>query len=831
MLAKIESFLRQARFTISSNQWLVRVLGLSSQATEQRADGDRKGLLLIQIDGLSRRQLERAMANNYMPFLSSLLAKDGYHLESLYSGLPSSTPAVQGELFYGVKGCVPAFSFKRHRDRKVVMMVEPEAAGEIEESLVEQGGQPLLEGGSCYSDIFSGGAAETSFCAASVGWSNMMPTNHFGKMLFFAFIKIPNIVRAAALAVIEVGVAVVDLVLGVVAGKDFVQELKFVPMRVAASVILREMVETGVSLDVTRGLPVVHANFIGFDEQSHRRGPESKFAHWSLRGIDRALHRIWNTAKRCPYRDYDVWFYSDHGQENVVPFSKISGASIQQRVNEYFGVLLGSSEYKQNQAIESSSADWKTSLRGRWLGWPPPTSQNNTVNADTPRVEVIAMGPVGFVYLPQDPPLYRSEARLAAFAQLISEREPTLMVAVPNRRSNSKMVSVFSEGNEYMLPADSEAVFGANHPFFTEICDDFMSLVNHADSGDLVITGWSGIGKASMSLRVENGSHAGPGEQETHAFALLPGDIPIGSQSTSFIRPMNLRQTALEFLGYSQDRPQSKQVSVGGVFPHRALKPLPLSKNADHKHCLRVLTYNIHSCIGTDGQLSTARIARVIANYQPDVVCLQEVDVDFNKTNQIDQAKLIAVELSMDISFHPVRFLEKGRFGNAILSDFPMRRVNSELLFSPQKSKLMRKPFNEARGGLWVELNFNGQKVNIITTHLGLTPNERKLHVDKLLGEQWLASPECAGPVVLCGDFNASRKSTTIRRLETHLKNVHDELPVPLKTFPSAAPTTHIDHIFVCGECRVKNVQVGSYHLAKIASDHLPLIADIELPV
>ena len=62
-------------------------------------------------DGLSRAQFERALGNRRMPFLRRLMAREGYQVETLYSGLPSSTPGVQGELFYGVKTAVPAFAF------------------------------------------------------------------------------------------------------------------------------------------------------------------------------------------------------------------------------------------------------------------------------------------------------------------------------------------------------------------------------------------------------------------------------------------------------------------------------------------------------------------------------------------------------------------------------------------------------------------------------------------------------------------------------------------------------------------------------------------------
>ena len=65
----------------------------------------------VQIDGLSREQFERAVAGGRLPFLRRLLRGQGHRLHTFYSGLPSTTPAVQAELYYGERAAVPAFSF------------------------------------------------------------------------------------------------------------------------------------------------------------------------------------------------------------------------------------------------------------------------------------------------------------------------------------------------------------------------------------------------------------------------------------------------------------------------------------------------------------------------------------------------------------------------------------------------------------------------------------------------------------------------------------------------------------------------------------------------
>ncbi len=88
---------------------------------------------------------------------------------------------------------------------------------------------------------------------------------------------------------------------------------------------------------------------------------------------------------------------------------------------------------------------------------------------------------------------------------------------------------------------------------------------------------------------------------------------------------------------------------VAAPWPKRLRPARPLKR----RNTLRVMTYNVHSCVGMDGRLSTSRIARIIAQCRPDIVALQELDVGRGRTGGIDQAHAIAQELEMEFHFHP----------------------------------------------------------------------------------------------------------------------------------------------------------------------------------
>ncbi len=133
--------------------------------------GEKPGLLLIQIDGLSRRQMEVAMEAGRMPFLAK--AKGTRALPSshtFYSGAPSTTPAVQAELYYGVRAGVPAFVSLIASAGRSGTLFNSDWARRLEEKFAAES-EGLLAGGSSWSNIYQGGAEESRFCIASLSLS------------------------------------------------------------------------------------------------------------------------------------------------------------------------------------------------------------------------------------------------------------------------------------------------------------------------------------------------------------------------------------------------------------------------------------------------------------------------------------------------------------------------------------------------------------------------------------------------------------------------------------------------------------------------------------
>lgn len=241
---------------------------------------------------------------------------------------------------------------------------------------------------------------------------------------------------------------------------------------------------------------------------------------------------------------------------------------------------------------------------------------------------------------------------------------------------------------------------------------------------------------------------------------------------------------------------------------------------------MRVITYNVHGCKGTDGKISPERIAEVISQYDPDIVALQELDLGRKRSGEIDQPHLIAKYLEMKHYFHPAIEVEEGQYGNAVLSRYPLDLVKAAKLPSLPKMKRL-----EPRGAIWVSVNVGEKSIQFLNTHLGLKKKESLFQTETLLGEDWLGHQDCSTPKIFCGDFNARSCSTVCHKISRVLNDVQlvMENHKPKATWSSFLPLFRIDHIFVSFEIDVTHVEVPNTRLNKLASDHLPLIADLNI--
>jgi endonuclease/exonuclease/phosphatase family metal-dependent hydrolase len=242
----------------------------------------------------------------------------------------------------------------------------------------------------------------------------------------------------------------------------------------------------------------------------------------------------------------------------------------------------------------------------------------------------------------------------------------------------------------------------------------------------------------------------------------------------------------------------------------------------------RILTYNVHRCVGSDRRLDVGRVADVIAAEAPDIVALQEVDVGRARTGGVDQAHDLARRLGMVSRFNAALKVEEEQYGDAVLTAHPERLIKAGPL-----PGYRRMPRLEPRGALWVAIDLGGgREIQVINTHLGLVPREQQIQAAGLVGEDWLGATDRRDPLILVGDLNATQRTVVHRTLATPLTDAYhlrrDKRP-RVSTFPAPMPMLRIDHVFVSAGVKVLALRTSVSSRTRVASDHLPLVMDFEL--
>lgn len=222
-----------------------------------------------------------------------------------------------------------------------------------------------------------------------------------------------------------------------------------------------------------------------------------------------------------------------------------------------------------------------------------------------------------------------------------------------------------------------------------------------------------------------------------------------------------------------------------------------------------IATYNIHGAVGGDGQFAPLRIAQVLLETGADIIALQEVPLGgLHFPNVLDMLKEATGFYGAEA---PTFEISYRRYGNAVLSRFPIVMTRAINLSYGKR---------EPRGALDADIDCHGHPLRVVATHLGLGMAERRDQIRRLL--QVFDTDQM--PVILLGDVNEWFVwGRTLRWLVSHFEAV----PAPT-TFPARWPVFALDRIWIRPRHRLVQVRRHDTKLAKIASDHLPLVAHID---
>jgi hypothetical protein len=483
----------------------------------------RRRLLIIQIDGLSRAVLDEALAQRAAPFLAQLLQRQGYRRHEMSVGLPTSTPAFQMAAMYGVQPDIPGFHYHDKRSRTDVYFPRGGDAARVE---AEQGAgrRGIVEGGSTYGCVFTGGAVNNVF-----NFSTLKRPSGVGLLrAVSAFVVLGWVlVKGLAHTVIEVTRATLRLIADPVAESR--RGWKWLLLKIGVSIWVRQLFTLAVSRDLYAGVPAIYVNYLDYDVFSHVYGPRHRRALRALRRVDGSIRQLARVIRRVPEYRYDLYVLSDHGQTATASYSGLTGGRPLER--QFFEEFMPperavATVMTRGRRLASGFAAYRQAAPGVWQRFV------NYLEADFPwvlgevrqarergDVRVVVAGPNAFVYF------LDSEAPLAVDA--IDRRAPSLVddlsrgrgIGFVLVRSADGPVCVW-RGKRYRL-AEGEIGPFAGRPDLSLVVAGIRDLMAMPSAGDLVIYG-NNAPEGDISYIPELGAHAGPSAAEMQTFILAP---------------------------------------------------------------------------------------------------------------------------------------------------------------------------------------------------------------------------------------------------------------------------------------------------------------------
>jgi hypothetical protein len=510
------------------------------------ARGERR-LLIVQVDGLSRVVLERAMATGGAPFVNGLLQRGGFRIQPMSVGLPTSTPAFQMATFYGVCPDIPGFHYYSRERKSDIHFPRAGHAAWVEYALAS-GRRGILESGSAYGCCFTGGADNNFFTFTSL-------TKPSGRGLLSALSPFVVVVWVAAknvaLSVLEIARVVADLV---TRRRLPLHDWRWLRIRMLMSIWVRNFFTLAVARDVYEGVPAIYVNYLGYDEMAHAYGPSSEQAMQALHDVDTAIEQIFRVLRRVPEHRYDAYILADHGQTACTPYREVTkGQRLERWIFDAFLHPAGAN------TAEAPRIGLRAGLRIRRLGTKGMLQRfMNYLGEDYFRCEdpeayehggvrSIAAGPNAFVYAVDASAPLDADALEARFPELLAKLSQSPGIGFVLVRSPVQGgVRCYFRGTRCELGPSQFGPF-AGRDDAALVVEGIANLMNMPSAGDLVVYGIDAP-NGHVSFISERGAHAGPSAEEMQTFIIRPQSVTLRRDIT---HPIQLYE---HFIAYQRTR-------------------------------------------------------------------------------------------------------------------------------------------------------------------------------------------------------------------------------------------------------------------------------------
>ena len=482
----------------------------------------------MQIDGLSRTVLDRALAGGHMRSLAKMLGTGSYRVHPMSVGIPTSTPAFQMAAMYGVRPDIPGFHYHDKRRGTDVHFPRPGHAAAVEEAHVA-GRRGIIHGGSVYGCVFTGGAENDLFSFAKL----TRPTSPGVLRVLSGFIVVGFVlVKGIGQTVAELGKF---LMRSLARPRATGRRWQWTKIKIGISVWVRQFFTAAVARDLYDGVPVIYVNFLDYDVAAHAFGPQDRMAFRALEFVDRSIRQIGRILRRLPEYQYDLFILSDHGQARSKPFADLAGGTPFERL--LFDDVIESPHLARQPAPQARNVGFAHGFMAYQIGRKGLGQRvMHRIDREFTRgldereaqergpIRVISAGPNAFLYVVDTPEPLPVEA--------IDKRFPGLASRISTSRGVGFVLARSEDGPVYFWRGTRYELRGTPRPPFDGredgdlVLRDLAALMAMPSAGDLVIYG-TGAPEGDVSYIAEVGAHAGPSPDELHTFIVAPSDVAI----------------------------------------------------------------------------------------------------------------------------------------------------------------------------------------------------------------------------------------------------------------------------------------------------------------
>lgn len=538
---------------------------LQRKARERKERDRGDGFVVIQIDGLPHTILMQALSEGYMPFTQKLITSGDFNVSRYRCGIPGNTPSTQSGIMYGNNDGIPAFRWLNKANDRLVSFKNPRSAQTVERE-VARGRRGILEQGSSYVNLISGGASRSVF-TLSTFLTQDMQKRLSGLTIFSLFIlNIVPVLRTVFSSLLELLREILEYLEIRLKGGAQKSEGFFPLVRIFSNVLFFEVATVGALIDISQGRPAIYLTYNGYDEAAHQRGPGTKYALKALRVIDKGIKKVARQALRKKRgMRYDLFVLADHGHHPSIPFryqygetlesfvySKIKEGRIteyqtQGQVKDYLLMALASTLWSfadQNLFFLRNLFKRAATYLERNLGMEE--EKGKAVN-----ITIVNSSPMSNLYF--------NFSRDRVTLEEIERAHPGLVGALV-RHDGVGLVVGHSDGSPMILSKKGRALYlksgkkiDGRDPLegFSDACQietEILRQFSMGQAGDLVLYGAL---KDSHVINFEEqmGGHGGIGGMQNYPFILYPDRIDF-----PFRKIKNARELYEVFSRYLDDR-------------------------------------------------------------------------------------------------------------------------------------------------------------------------------------------------------------------------------------------------------------------------------------